>query len=360
MSAITRLLNKTPQTSKDLWLKIKADVREYEGLDDGVLALDDMIAEKPYSDENDIIAWHYDHSKGRTVKGINILTAMVRYGDVRLPIAYEVIEKTIRYSDLQTKKERRKSSFTKNDLFLKLLNVAIRNDLKFAYVLADRWFSSQSNMSYIHNVGKKFIMGIKSNRCVALTEKDKENGKYQQLKQISLEDGIPQTVYLKGMAFKVQVMKKTFKNENGKESVLYLVTNDLSNKFAQNSIYLSSQQATRYFGKLPLRVVMRFVFFRSKLRGIRPLAIDGQPILDTYKKRWSIEEFHKSVKQNSSFEKSPTRIVTSQLNHIYYSILGFCRLERLKLKKSLNHFAIKYKLILRANQIALQELRSMV
>ncbi|WP_196427433.1 IS66 family transposase [Piscirickettsia salmonis] len=48
------------------------------------------------------------------------------------------------------------------------------------------------------------------------------------------------------------------------------------NKFAQNSIYLSSQQATRYFGKLPLRVVMRFVFFRSKLRGIRPLAIDFQ------------------------------------------------------------------------------------
>ncbi|QGP53553.1 hypothetical protein PsalSR1_00967 [Piscirickettsia salmonis] len=137
------------------------------------------------------------------------------------------------------------------------------------------------------------------------------------------------------------------------------VTQQELNKFAQNSIYLSSQQATRYFGKLPLRVVMRFVFFRSKLRGIRPLAIDGQPILDTYKKRWSIEEFHKSVKQNSSFEKSPTRIVTSQLNHIYYSILGFCRLERLKLKKSLNHFAIKYKLILRANQIALQELRSM-
>ncbi|WP_155080910.1 hypothetical protein [Piscirickettsia salmonis] len=50
------------------------------------------------------------------------------------------------------------------------------------------------------------------------------------------------------------------------------------NKFAQNSIYLSSQQATRYFGKLPLRVVMRFVFFRSKLRGIRPLAIDKKTL----------------------------------------------------------------------------------
>ncbi|WP_230390247.1 ISAs1 family transposase [Piscirickettsia salmonis] len=52
----------------------------------------------------------------------------------------------------------------------------------------------------------------------------------------------------------------------------------IANKFAQNSIYLSSQQATRYFGKLPLRVVMRFVFFRSKLRGIRPLAIDGKTL----------------------------------------------------------------------------------
>ncbi|QGP58972.1 hypothetical protein PsalMR5_02615 [Piscirickettsia salmonis] len=44
-----------------------------------------------------------------------------------------------------------------------------------------------SNMSYIHNVGKKFIMGIKSNRCVALTEKDKENGKYQQLTLRAME-----------------------------------------------------------------------------------------------------------------------------------------------------------------------------
>ncbi|QGP57081.1 hypothetical protein PsalMR5_04427 (plasmid) [Piscirickettsia salmonis] len=60
------------------------------------------------------------------------------------------------------------------------------------------------------------------------------------------------------------------------------------NKFAQNSIYLSSQQATRYFGKLPLRVVMRFVFFRSKLRGIRPLAIEND---------------HKAIKRKSRFRQ---------------------------------------------------------
>ncbi|WP_230390004.1 DUF2147 domain-containing protein [Piscirickettsia salmonis] len=60
----------------------------------------------------------------------------------------------------------------------------------------------------------------------------------------------------------------------GRPSITIPIVQALLNKFAQNSIYLSSQQATRYFGKLPLRVVMRFVFFRSKLRGIRPLAIE--------------------------------------------------------------------------------------
>ncbi|QGP56750.1 hypothetical protein PsalMR5_04240 (plasmid) [Piscirickettsia salmonis] len=43
-----------------------------------------------------------------------------------------------------------------------------------------------------------------------------------------------------------------------------------------------------YFGKLPLRVVMRFVFFRSKLRGIRPLAIDrNRKYLANYQERKS-------------------------------------------------------------------------
>ncbi|QGP50440.1 hypothetical protein PsalN5692_01905 [Piscirickettsia salmonis] len=38
-----------------------------------------------------------------------------------LSVALQMTEgETIRYSDLQTKKERRKSSFTKNDLFLTL------------------------------------------------------------------------------------------------------------------------------------------------------------------------------------------------------------------------------------------------
>jgi hypothetical protein len=36
-------------------------VREIES-EEGVLILDDSIEEKPYTDENEQICWHYDHS----------------------------------------------------------------------------------------------------------------------------------------------------------------------------------------------------------------------------------------------------------------------------------------------------------
>jgi hypothetical protein len=49
-------------------------------------------------DENEIICWHYDHSKGRNVKGMNILTAFYpsenEYGKIQTPIDCQIIAKT--------------------------------------------------------------------------------------------------------------------------------------------------------------------------------------------------------------------------------------------------------------------------
>ncbi len=36
------------------------------------MIVDDSIAEKPHTDENDIVCWHYDHSQERTAKGITV------------------------------------------------------------------------------------------------------------------------------------------------------------------------------------------------------------------------------------------------------------------------------------------------
>lgn len=310
---VTRFLNKPESTSKDLWRYIKPDIRKSQTIDNGVLILDDSIEEKPYTDENDIICWHHSHSKGCHVKGINLLSCLVRYGDLSYPIGYEIIHKTIRYSIVKTKKETRKSEITKNEYFRDLVKQAKDNNVKFKYVLADNWFGSKENMEFLQDINKLFIIGIKSNRTIALNKKDKLSGKFTQVQSIDIKEDQVIRVWLRGIDFPLSLIKKVFKNENGTQGILYLISNDLDH--------------------------------------------DADHIYSIYQKRWDIEVYHKSIKQNSSLAKSPTKVVRSQSNHIFASIIGYCKLQALKITSSMNHFALKYKLILKANQASLEELR---
>ena len=171
-------------------------------------------------------------------------------------------------------------------------------------------------MEFIHyDMKKKFINGIKANRLIALSEEEQKKGQYQNLNALPLKDGEKRIVWLKDMSFSVALITKIFKNEDGSTGTLYLVTNDLESS--------------------------------------------ADRIYEIYQKRWRIEEYHKSIKQNASLEKSPTKVVRSQKNHIFASIIAYCKLEFLKIKTSLNHFALKYKLIVKANQMAFQELKNL-
>ena len=311
---ITRFLSSGDFGSKELWEYVKPTLRSHQQ-SGGVLILDDSIEEKPYTDENDVVCWHYSHSKGYILKGINVLSCMVSYDKVSFPIGYETIKKELKYCDIKTKKLCRKSNVTKNQLFRKLIKQACDNQVLFLHILADNWFGSKENMEYIHNDLKKlFIFGIKSNRKLALSKEDAIQGKFQPAKSLEIKEDVAQKAWLKGLPFPVQVLKKVFKNEDGSTGVLYLVSNDMQ--------------------------------------------IDAERLYEIYQKRWKIEEYHKSIKQNASLAKSPTKTIRTQCNHIFASIIAYCKLELLSLKTHLNHFAIKYKLIVRANQIALNELNN--
>lgn len=311
---VSRWLRSEAQGSKELWCYIKPEVRRHQQPIGGVLLLDDTISEKTYTDENAINCWHYSHAKHRHVKGINLLSCLVRYDDIALPVGYEIIHKDIAYTDSQTRKQKRKASTNKNELFRKLIQQTADNQVLFDYVLADNWFGSKDNMAFIHSdLRKLFIFGIKSNRLIALTQQDAKSGQFQQVNSCQWEDGACHTVYLKDIEFPVKLLKKIFTNEDGSIGILYLVTNDLT--------------------------------------------IDADRFYQVYQKRWRIEEFHKSIKQNTSLSASPTKTIKTQSNHIFASLIAFCKLELLKVKTALNHFAIKSKLLLKANQIMFQELQ---
>jgi hypothetical protein len=57
--------------------------------------------------------------------------------------------------------------------------------------------------------------------------------------------------------------------------------------------------------------------------------------------------------------KSPTKTIRTQANHLFAAMIAFCKLELLKVKTTLNHFAIKHKLLLKANQIMFKELQEL-
>lgn len=72
---VTRTLVSEKLDSRAWWRIVKPFVRQIEG-PDGVLLIDDTIIEKPYTDENEITCWHQDHGKGRSVKGLDLLTTL--------------------------------------------------------------------------------------------------------------------------------------------------------------------------------------------------------------------------------------------------------------------------------------------
>ena len=128
---ITRLLSKQEFTSKNLWKWVKSTVRQVE-CEDACLIFDDTIQEKQWTDENEIVCWHNDHCEGRAVRGINVLNALYYSDDVSIPIAFEVIRKPILFSDIATRKVKRASTVTKNELMRQMIVQCVQNQLLFA------------------------------------------------------------------------------------------------------------------------------------------------------------------------------------------------------------------------------------
>lgn len=316
---ISRFLAQRKLTQKDFWKMVKQIIRKVER-DDAVLAIDDVIMEKPHSTENDIICWHWDHSKSHSVKGINILNflyhSVLPNGEsISIPASFEIIEKPEQFYDEKTKKVKRRSSITKNELLRDRLRTLVQlNRLKFKYVVWDTWFSSKENFEYVHYKLKKLFVGaLKSNRTVALSKEAKLQGKFAKVDDLELQPNRTYKVWVKGLSFEVLLIKRVFINKDGSSGELYLVTNDLT--------------------------------------------LSDEAISAIYEKRWNVEVFHKSLKQNAGLEKSPTKYELTQSNHIFASMIALCKLEILKLKENTNHFALKSRLYLKAIKAAFDELQ---
>ena len=310
---VTRFLSQQELTDKDLGKIVKPHLRRVQS-PDAALILDDTVEEKPDTDESELITWHFDHCQNRTVKGINLLSALYRSQDTSLPVAFELIKKTERVTDKKSGKDKWQSPRTKNEYARDRIASVVRKQIPFRYVLADVWFSSVENMLFIKNKAKKdFLVPLKSNRRVALCEQDKKRGQWTTLSSLGFDTDATLTLFLESVPFPVLVARQVLTNEDGSQSILYLASSDLS--------------------------------------------LSAASLSSIYQKRWKVEEYHKSLKSNASFAKSPTKLAHTQSNHFFASIVAFVKLEALRTSMRLNHFALKGKLYQAALARALQQLQ---
>ena len=310
---ITRFLSREVYDSRTLWQQVKPMVRKIEQ-PDGALIFDDTIEEKPHTDENEIVSWHFDHSKNRTVKGINILNCVYHAQGVTLPVAHEIIRKPMVFEDENTGRLKRRSEVSKNELMRRMLRVCQQNRLEYRYVLADSWFSSKENLSFIHKgLGKEFIIALKSNRTAALSHEAKLQGGFHRIDTLDLPEGLPVRGWLRGLDFPVLLLRQVFKNRDGSAGTLYLAGSDLAG--------------------------------------------EGETIKAIYQKRWKVETFHKTLKGNAALAESPAKTVRTQSNHCFMAIYSACRLEWISVAHQMNHFALRTRIYLKAIRHAFDELQ---
>lgn len=136
--------------------------------------------------ENSVVCWQYDHAKGRVVKGINLLSGLYHANGVSVPVAVEVVSKTVSSID-QTEHLRRTSALSKNEYLRGMLWQCRHNGLAVRYVLADSWFASAESMRSIkQQLRLDFIMPFESNRIVATNRASKKQGEYTAIESLKL------------------------------------------------------------------------------------------------------------------------------------------------------------------------------
>jgi hypothetical protein len=88
-------------------------------------------------------------------------------------------------------------------------------------VLADSWFSAQENLSFVRqDLGKHFIVALKSNQTVALSLDDKKQGRFVRIDQLDWPEQKPIQAWLKGLDFPVLTSRQVFTNKDGSTGIL--------------------------------------------------------------------------------------------------------------------------------------------
>lgn len=178
----------------------------------------------------------------------------------------------------------------KNQHFRDMLAVAQGRGFQPDYVLFDSWYSSLDNLKLVRSYGWRWLTRLKSNRQV---NPDGRGNVALRTLEVGPEG---RQVHLKGYGF-----IKVFRTVSPNGDAEYWATNDLD-------------LGPSHYEQLS-------------------------------KEAWSIESYHRGIKQCCGVEKAQVRSASGQVRHISFSLRAFVRLEVHRLKTGVSWYEAKTTII---------------
>ena len=182
------------------------------------------------------------------------------------------------------------NGMTKNDHFKSMLYEANKRGMQPEYVLFDSWYASLDNLKFIRGLGWIWITRLQGNRTV------NPDGSGQIALSETEIDQDGSIVYLKGYGL-VKIFRIVAKDGD----VEYWASSD------------------------------------HELTDLQRVKLADQA--------WSIENYHRDLKQNTGVERCQLRSVVGQKNHIGLSIRAFFRMEIYRVNKGISRFTTKWNII---------------
>lgn len=116
---IMRWLSQANWGLAQVWQQAKPLIHQAEAqqppAEFAVLIADDSVLEKAHTDANELICYYWDHNQQRHVKGLNFVSLLYQTSELALPIAIELVRKTVAGWNVKTQQPKYGSAFTKSE-----------------------------------------------------------------------------------------------------------------------------------------------------------------------------------------------------------------------------------------------------
>jgi len=263
--------------------------------DGGVLVVDDTIIEKS-GEHMDGVGFLFDHCKGKSIRCHDIVSTFYQHGDLQVPLYFTpyVKEELAIQLDIWFK--------TKIQLALDLLRISLMQ-LSPEVVVFDAWYMSKELVDFVSSRGLIWVSSAKSNRLIQVDD-----------------------TWISLITYAKSLSKQSFKHINkmiGEQRFKWLfeTTMVMKNIGLVKLIILRERKNSKTYTFL--------VSNNTDLEGLK--------VLEYYKKRWSIEVFHRDCKQHLGMGEYQVRGLDAVVIHLHLVFLAYTLLKNAWCNPFLQH-----------------------